>query len=217
MKCFALLIAIALPTTATAHDTWVQTNTNLVRVGDSVHVDLMLGNHGNEHRDFKLAGKLALDGATLALLDPDGRRYDLLERLADTGYTPQEGYWTARFDTAKPGAYVVAHTLDRVMTYAPERAIKSAKTVFVAARSLDRPNPENPGFDRVLGHDLELVPITNPVTPMGPGTPIKVRLILQGQAAGRAPRGVHPSRRNPRFRHRRAVRADHRRRRRGEL
>jgi uncharacterized GH25 family protein len=32
-----------------------------------------------------------------------------------------------------------------------------------------------------LGHDLELVPVLNPVTPMGPGTPIKVRLLYKGK------------------------------------
>ena len=64
MKRLVLLLALAAPTAAFGHDTWVQTNTNLVRSGDVVHIDLMLGNHGNEHRDFKLAGKLALDGAT---------------------------------------------------------------------------------------------------------------------------------------------------------
>jgi uncharacterized GH25 family protein len=32
-----------------------------------------------------------------------------------------------------------------------------------------------------LGHPLELVPLANPVTPMGPGTPIRVRLLYQGK------------------------------------
>ena len=73
MKRLLLLIALATPTTALAHDTWVQTNTNVVRTGDVVHIDLMLGNHGNEHRDFKLAGKLTLSGATLEMIDPTGR------------------------------------------------------------------------------------------------------------------------------------------------
>lgn len=181
MKRLVMLLALASPLTAFGHDTWVQTNTNLVRDGDVVHVDLMLGNHGNEHRDFKLAGKLSLDGASLEVVDPDGKRYDLKDRLADTGYTPQEGYWTTRFEPAKPGLYAVAHHLDRVMTYAPERAIKSGKAYFVAAASLDKPPAENPGFDRPLGHDLELVPVTNPVTPMGPGTPIRVRLLYKGK------------------------------------
>src|SRR5689334_2782441 len=30
---------------ARAHDTWVQTNTQVVRAGEAVFVDLMLGNH----------------------------------------------------------------------------------------------------------------------------------------------------------------------------
>jgi len=58
---------------APAHDTWVQTNTNLVRTGDAVHIDLMLGNHGNDHRDFKLASKLSPDMIqTFEVIAPDG-------------------------------------------------------------------------------------------------------------------------------------------------
>ena len=51
----------------------------------------------------------------------------------------------------------------------------------MVSRSLDNPSPDNPGFDRPLGHPLELVPIANPVTPMGPGTAIRVRLVYQGK------------------------------------
>ena len=96
----ALLAVAALATAGFAHDTWVQTNTNLVRVGDAVHVDLLLGNHGNDHRDFRLAGKVPLDGAALETIDPQGNRFDLKPGLADTGYAPQEGFWTARFAPA---------------------------------------------------------------------------------------------------------------------
>ena len=167
---------------AQAHDTWVQTNTNLVRTGDAVHVDLMLGNHGNEHRDFKLASKVALDGCTLAVVDPEGKRYDIRDRLVDTGYTPREGFWSARFAGMKPGLYLVAHSLDRVVNHGrPVRSIKSAKTFFVMSDSLDRVPANNPGHDRVLGHALELVPTRSPVTPMGPGQPVGVRLLFQGK------------------------------------
>jgi uncharacterized GH25 family protein len=164
-----------------AHDSWVQTNRNVVRAGDNVHVDLMLGNHGNDHRDFKLAGKLSLEGATFQVVAPGGKRYDLKPRLEDTGYTPKEGYWTARFTTAAAGLYLVAHTSDRVVAYAPVRSVKSAKTFFVASKSLDKVPAKNPGFDKPLGHALELVPQANPVTPMGPDTPIKVRLLFNGK------------------------------------
>jgi uncharacterized GH25 family protein len=175
------LAGLLLAAAASAHDTWVQTNTNVVRSGDNVHIDLMLGNHGNNHRDFKLAGKIDLEGCTLAVLAPDGKRYDLKDRLADAGYTPKEGYWTTRFAGARPGLYLVAHTSDKVVSYAPTRSVKSAKTFFVISKSLDNVPRDNPGFDKPLGHALELVPEASPVTPMGPDTPIKVRLLYKGK------------------------------------
>jgi uncharacterized GH25 family protein len=175
------IIVLVLVAAAPAHDTWVQTNANVVRVGENVYIDLMLGNHGNDHRDFKLASKIDLEGCTLAVIAPDGKSYDLKDRLADTGYTPKEGFWTARFAGARPGLYLVAHTSDKVVSYAPTRAVKSAKTFFVLSKSLDNVSRDNPGFDRVLGHTLELVPEASPVTPMGPGAAIKVRLLYKGK------------------------------------
>lgn len=182
-KKLALVAAVTvlIATGARAHDTWVQTNTNIVRVGDAIHVDLKLGNHGNDHRDFKLAGKPDLTGSTLAVVAPSGKTFDLKGRLADTGYTPNEGFWTGRFVGTEPGLYLVTHTFEKVMSYAPVRAVKSAKTCFVVSKSLDRVSAQNPGFDRPLGHPFELVPEANPVTPMGPGTPLKVRLLYKGK------------------------------------
>jgi uncharacterized GH25 family protein len=177
----ALSCAPFLVGAAHAHDTWVQTNTNVVRSGDATHIDLMLGNHGNDHRDFKLAGKTSLEGAMLQVIAPGGARTDIKPKLVDTGYEETEGFWTAPYVAAKPGLYLVAHTADQVMTYAPVRSVKSAKTCFVVSKTLDRVPVQNPGFDRVLGHPLELVPETNPVTPMGPGTPLTVRLLWKGK------------------------------------
>ena len=178
----AVALTLALAAAAGfAHDTWVQTNTNIIRVGDVVHVDLLLGNHGNDHRDFKIAGKTTLESVKLDVIGPDGRSHDLLPALTDQGYAPKEGFWTARFQPAAPGLYLIAQSSDRVVDYAPKRSVKSAKTFIVASKSLDQVGMENPGFDRVLGHPLELVPTANPVTPMGPGMPIKVRLLYKGK------------------------------------
>jgi uncharacterized GH25 family protein len=170
-----------LVSTGQAHDTWVETNTNLIRTGDALYVDLKLGNHGNNHRDFKLAGKVNLAGATLEVLDPQGNRFDLKSNLIDTGYAPQEGYWSAKFAPAGAGLYTVAHVLDQVVTYAPVRAIKSAKAYFVVSDSLDRVSRELTGFDQAVGHPLELVPVANPVAPMGPGQDIAVQLLFEGK------------------------------------
>ncbi|HEY8506590.1 MAG TPA: DUF4198 domain-containing protein [Gemmataceae bacterium] len=182
-RSIALLAGLGLLTVpALAHDTWVQTNTNVIRPGDAVHIDLMLGNHGNDHRDFKLASKLSPDMiGTFEVVAPDGKRYDLTDRLADLGYAPKEGFWSAKFVPAAPGLYAAAQTADQVVRHGkPVRAYRSAKAFFVVSPSLDNVPRDNPGFDRPLGHPIELVPESNPVTPMGPGTPIRVRVLLRG-------------------------------------
>jgi uncharacterized GH25 family protein len=177
-----LLVAITLASPVLAHDTWVETNTNVVRMGDAVYVDLRLGNHGNDHRDFKLASKVDLAACTLNVIAPDGTSYDLMDRLADLGYAPKEGYWCGKFVAAEPGLYAISHTVDKLVNHGtPARSIKSGKTFFVVSPSLDRISTELTGFDRPLGHALELVPTANPITPMGPGVPIKVQLLFKGQ------------------------------------
>ena len=168
---------------ATAHDTWVETSTNMLRPGDAVYVDLMLGNHGNGHRDFKLAGKIDLASCHLEVLDPAGKRFDMIDRLVDTGYAPREGYWTGKYVPNSPGMYMVAHTLDKL--HRTKRAIKSSKTFFVVTENLDAVGKLNlkadTSFSKPLGHALELVPDKNPVLPMGPGRPIAVRLLFRGE------------------------------------
>src|SRR5206468_3621420 len=47
--------------------------------------------------------------------------------------------------------------------------------------SLDKPNPHNPGFEKPLGHALELAPLVSPVLPMGPGQAIRVQALLKGK------------------------------------
>lgn len=178
----ALTLLPVLALNVHAHDTWVQTNTNIIRSGDAVHIDLMLGNHGNDHRDFKLASKTTLDSATLQVVAPGGKRFDIKDRLTDTGYTPKEGFWTGRFPASEPGLYLVEHTRDSVVNHGtPSRSIKSGKTFFVVSKSLDKIPQENPGFDTILGHPLEIVPEANTVTPMGPDVPIRVKVLFQGK------------------------------------
>ncbi|HSG70913.1 MAG TPA: DUF4198 domain-containing protein [Planctomycetaceae bacterium] len=191
-----LVLCFSTCSVALSHDTWVETNSNLVRTGDAVYVDLKLGNHGNHHRDFKLASKIDLDGCSLSVIDPAGKAYDLKDQLIDTGYAPNEGYWKGKFVAVKPGLYAVSHTLDKVVNHGhPVRSIKSGKTFFAVTPTLDRVTPDESGFDRVLGHPLELVPTVNPVSPMGPGQPISVRVMFKGKPMPEAsvafiPRGV---------------------------
>ena len=178
----AMLMLLITGGPVPAHDTWVQTNSNVIRAGDVVHIDLMLGNHGNDHRDFKLASKITLEGSTLQVVTPTGKSLDLKDRLVDTGYAPKEGFWTGRLATTDPGLYLVSHTRDSVVNHGrPTRSVKSGKTFFVASKSLDTIAQDHPGFDKVLGHPLEIVPDANTVTPMGPEIPIRVKILFQGK------------------------------------
>ena len=180
---YALLLALpllaAIP--ARAHDTWVQPNTNVVRTGDTIYLDLLLGNHGNDHRDFKIAGKVDAGEVQLDLYGPGGAKSSLKGALQDTGYTEKDGFWTAAITPSKPGLYMVAGTSDKVVSYAPKRSIKSFKSYFIVTRDANRITPNLPGFNRKLGRGLEIVPEVNPVAPLGPGSKLAVRLYWNGK------------------------------------
>lgn len=177
----ALLLSFVLPLTASAHDTWVQTNSNLVSMGSAVHIDLMLGNHANNHRDYRLAGKINPASVTLVAIAPDGTSHDLKPGLSDFGSDAKTGYWTAIYKPQAVGLYMIAQTSDQVVSYAPLRSIKSGKSFFIVATDLNNPKADRPGFDRVLGHPLELVPQNNTITGLTMGKPLIIQLLYQGK------------------------------------
>ena len=177
-----LLLFISCCQSVAAHDTWVETNTALVRAGDRVEVDLKLGNHGNNHRDFKLAGKQPLEGLALEVVLPSGKRFDLKPDLADLGYAPKEGYWSVGVTTSDPGHYTVVASSDRVVNHgAPQRSIRSAKTIWLASKSLDKPAASSKSYQQPLGLPCELVLLSDPVLFTGPGRAIEVQLLKQGK------------------------------------
>jgi uncharacterized GH25 family protein len=175
-----LVLAVGGAGSARGHDTWLEVSPRAVHPDDVVHVDLFLGNHGNDHRDFKVAGKLgSLDGVKLAVIGPDGRTTDIAADMVDLGYAPKEGFWSARFVPAVAGLHCAAHYREGVRHGA--MGFKGGKAYFLATESLDRltkPAAPPPG---PLGHPLELVLESHPVIECGPGKPIKVRLLFKGQ------------------------------------
>jgi uncharacterized GH25 family protein len=194
MRHTVLIVILLLNTVGRAHDSWVQTNASIVRTGEPVYVDLMMGNHGNDHRDFKLAGKVDPAAATLHAVGPDGTTTDLKPAMIDQGVGPKEGFFATRFVSATPGLCTIAHTSDKVVAYAPLRSLKSAKAYVLVADSLDPPGQGAGGFDRPLGHALELVPLSHPAEAVV-GKPVRVRLLLHGRPLARhkvsfIPRGV---------------------------
>ncbi len=54
LRFLILLVAVTCAGGANAHDGWIQTNTAKVAVGDMCYIDMLFGNHGNTHRDYKV-------------------------------------------------------------------------------------------------------------------------------------------------------------------
>lgn len=174
-----VLAASGAPSTL-AHDTWVQTATNCARPNDVVHVDFCLGNHGNGHRDFKLASKLSsTEGAAIEVRSPAGKKTDLIPALVDLGYAPKEGYYSGRFSPAEEGLHCIVHTLDKL--HRTTRALKSCKAYFLVAEKLDAVATPTKEHATPLGHPLEFVLETHPVIGCGPGRPISVQLLFKGK------------------------------------
>lgn len=194
-----LIFAVAASASvASAHDIWIEPSTDLVRMGDWLRLSLMLGNHGNEHRDFRIASKVAANAKSLAIFDPKGVRHNVTSSLVDVGMAPDEGFWTAKYVPTVPGLYMASSTFDEVMSYAPARDVKCAKTFFVTSEELDRVPVEDHGYDRVVGAPLELVLHTEPGVALSTGKSVKVEVLYQGKPLKNAvvsfvPRGAKPT------------------------
>ena len=194
MKCHLLslfaLVAIWMPK-ASAHDTWLETGTAIAQVGEYTYVDLMLGNHGNNHRDFKPASKISLAPCTLSVVQPNGNTIDLKTKMIDMGSAEKEGFWTVKYQFTQAGLHRFIHTLDTL--HRTTRAIKSAKT-FVLATGIgnDRSLPVNE--DRCHGFGLELI-LKTPFESIQAGEPIELQVMRSGKPLPQArvtfiPRGA---------------------------
>ncbi|MCM2372149.1 DUF4198 domain-containing protein [Aporhodopirellula aestuarii] len=165
-----------------AHDLWTQSNSAQVRTGEVVHVDLCLGNHGNHHRDFKLAGRISLDWIHSELISPDGTRVDLREGMTSNASAETEGCWTRPVIAELPGVYCATMTLDRVMNHGKSvRGVRTAKTYFLASDSLDRAKVPQHAHEQPLGMPFELVLKTCPFTQTQVGSPIRVQVLHRGE------------------------------------
>ena len=175
-----LFTAAFWPLSAVAHDTWLEAVPRLVQPDDVVHVGLFLGNHGNDHRDFKIAGKVgSLDDVQIEVVGPDGRTTDLVPDMVDLGYAPKEGFWSGRFVPANEGLHCVGHFRQGIRH--GSMGFKGGKTYFLASESLDAPAKPNGSIPGPLGHPLELVLETHPVIDCGPGQPIALQVLFKGK------------------------------------
>ncbi len=192
LVCVALLGFNALLDTGIAHDTWVESGPLVQPSGEYAYVHLMLGNHGNNHRDFKLASKITLAPCTLAVMTPSGAAIDLKPQIVDMGHAEKEGFWTARYQIGEAGIHEVLHTLDTL--HGTIRAIKSAKTFILAQPDAVGKTSQQGRSDRIHGLGLELV-LLSPLDHLVAGKEVKIQVLrtgkpLKGTRVSFIPRGA---------------------------
>lgn len=192
---FCLLViaaAVTWPGAATAHDGWIQTNTAKVAVGDMCYIDMLFGNHGNMHRDYKVWGsKWDMTKSTFTLHTPKGKACDLRDRTVDVGMNEQKivggvpyrdvnGYLVASFEAEQQGIYIADVRQDTVVSYAPERSIKCAKAVVRAGSStMGNYGKSLRGYNKALSQVLEIIPLNDP-TDLAVGEKLTVQVLFKG-------------------------------------
>src|SRR4051812_11010310 len=68
-----------------AHDGWIEVSPTLVEKNQPAMIALIQGNHSNEHKSYRIAGKWDQKYTTLAVVDPQGKSTGLTDRLIDFG------------------------------------------------------------------------------------------------------------------------------------
>jgi hypothetical protein len=69
------------PLSALSHDGWVEISPTIVEKGQVATLALIQGNHSNEHRSYRIAGKWDQKYTTLVVVYPNGKKNALTDRL----------------------------------------------------------------------------------------------------------------------------------------
>jgi len=190
-----LAIALLYPQKAIGHDGWIELSPAIVEKGQPVIIALMLGNHSNGHKSYRLAGKWEPKYTSLVVIDPQGKETDLTTRLVDMGEDEEKigpkgpkGFHVALFTAKEQGSYLVIARQERLLQFGngPKfRNVQIARAVFTAL-----PVPtiaeakKTTGFDRKASKEnfLEIVPVTNPAGVIE-GSPITLEVRYKGKPA----------------------------------
>jgi len=191
---FLLVAIFVFPRLVMGHDGWVESSPMVVEKGQPVTLILMHGNHSNEHRSYRLAGKWDAEYMRLYVIDPSGKVDDITSAAVDLGEDAEKvgpkgpkGFHVALFTAKEKGLYTVLARQERVITdeqTGPKlRSVRTARNIFAAlplptvkeAKKLKSPGPF-PGSN----DNLEIVPLTNP-----PGLTSKERVTLEVRFKGK--------------------------------
>ncbi len=158
-----------------AHDGWVEVPA-IVERGQPVTISLMLGNHSNEHKSYRLAGKWNPKFTKLMVIEPSGKVNDITASLVDLGEDPEKtgpkgpkGFHIAAFTPKEDGVHIIVGRQEEVAQHgdAPKfRGVRSARAAFTA---LHTPRiaeaKKSSGYTRTVDIEnlMEIVPVSNPL------------------------------------------------------
>lgn len=186
----AVLLTFSVSSSVFAHDGWSQTNAPIIAQGEVSYVDLLLGNHSNEHKSYRIAGQWSTDSSKVYVITPAGKKADITSTRFYTGEAATEeepavnNGFIATFSSSSPGAYIITVEGDSIFKHGDvaSRTLRSAKT-FVAVS--DIPTLERvtalKGFSKAVSTDrAELVPEFNPAA-VTPNEQVSIRLFMKGK------------------------------------
>ena len=182
-----LLIVFALecmyPPIAAAHDGWVEITPAIVERNQPTMISLIQGNHSNEHKSYRIAGKWDAKNTLLAIVDPRGKQSSLTERLIDFGEDAEtigpkgpKGYHLASFVPKDDGLYqALARQARNVQQGDGPKAVtvRIAKTAFAAFKNPTVTAAKHlRGFDSLIAGDdaIEFIPLQNPLAVFSNGS-----------------------------------------------
>lgn len=169
------LFVLCFTEPAFAHDGWIEVPA-IVEKGQPVTIALMLGNHTNEHKSYRLAGKWDPKFTELMVIEPSGKMNDITTALTDlgedeenTGPKGPKGFHIATFTPKTEGVHIVLAREEQVLQHGDGprfRSVRSARSAFTALR-IPRvmEGKKSAGFGRIFAIDnlMEIVPVSNPI------------------------------------------------------
>jgi uncharacterized GH25 family protein len=194
IKFILVVIVLMHARGAFAHDGWIEVSPGIVEKGQIVTISLFLGNHSNEHKSYRLAGKWQPEYTRLMAVDPSGRLTDITGSLVDlgeheekTGPKGPKGFHIAQLPAKEEGLYAVLGRQERTVQNdgMAVRSMRTARTYFGAfavptlagAKRLGWPSQQ-----AVLNDALEILPVANPLA-AGDQGPITLLVRHKGNPA----------------------------------
>jgi uncharacterized GH25 family protein len=179
-----------------AHDGWVEITPTIVEKGQPTTIALIQGNHSNEHKSYRIAGKWDGNNTTLAVVNPGGKQITLTDRIIDLGEDEEKvgpkgpkGFYLASYIPNDEGLYQAVARQVRSLQQGdgPKlMTVRIAKTAFAAFKAPTISAAKNlKGFDRLIGGEdgVEFIPVNNPLAVFSGGT-MTLELRQKGKPAG---------------------------------